>query len=108
MVIGRRGEDWTPSEVETVLEAYFAMLEWQLTRKEFKKVEVIVDLQGRLPTRTRGSIERKLSNVSAVLEENGYVWLKGYTPLANYQRSLVGRVNDWLSDHPDVRNRLGP
>ena len=41
-----------------------------------------------MPARTTGSIEFKLSNISAVLEEVHEPWIDGYKPYHNYQGAL--------------------
>ena len=52
--------------------------------------------------RKPGSIERKLQNVSAVLDEIGIPWIQGYKPLAHYQDSLVAVVEQQLLRHPEL------
>jgi hypothetical protein len=42
--------------------------------------------------RSEGSIERKLQNISAVLDLLGVQWINGYKPLAHYQDALVSAV----------------
>src|ERR1700686_2713426 len=46
--------------------------------------------------RSEGSIERKLQNVSAVLDLLGVQWINGYKPLAHYQEALVSAVERLL------------
>ena len=41
-----------------------------------------------LDRRTKGSIERKHQNISAVLHEVGCPFIGGYKPLGNYQALL--------------------
>jgi hypothetical protein len=50
-----------------------------------------------LKGRTKGSIERKHQNISAVLIEAGYPYVDGYKPLRNYQALLREIVLDRLS-----------
>ena len=42
--------------------------------------------------RSEGSIERKLQNISAVLDVLGAQWINGYKPLAHYQDALAAAV----------------
>jgi hypothetical protein len=106
MVIGQPGTPWTPSEVETALEAYFAMLQLHLEAREFSKSEFRTDVAAKLPTRTESSVEMKWSNISAVLDERGLTWLEGYKPLANYQASLAEAVDDWLERNPELQQLI--
>jgi hypothetical protein len=80
--------DWTPRENRILVRAYFWLLAEERRRLVPKKVELLRKLAAQLPRRSRGSIEFKLENVSAVLNEMGYSWIEGYKPAANYQVPL--------------------
>lgn len=54
-------------------------------------------MQNLLSGRTRGSVERKHQNVSAVLIELGYPYIDGYKPLGNCQELLARVVQERLS-----------
>ena len=58
------------------------------------KTDVVRRLQAFMPARTTGSIEFKLSNISAVLEEVHEPWIDGYKPYHNYQGALRTAVLD--------------
>ena len=64
------------------------MLSKELRGVAFNKAEHNRGLQQLLPKRTRGSVERKHQNISAVLLELGYPYIDGYKPLGNYQELL--------------------
>jgi len=86
-------KDWDSKEIEAVARAYFCMLGEQIAGSEFSKKEVIARLQlGDLAARNRSSIERKLSNVSAILDEIGAPWVRGFKPLSHFQKALRDRV----------------
>jgi hypothetical protein len=51
--------------------------------------------------RSEGSLERKLQNISAVLDVLGAQWINGYKPLAHYQDALVAAVERNLGREPD-------
>ncbi len=91
---------WTDKENDRVVASYFAMLVEDLAGRRYSKVENNRKLQ-ELTGRTHGSIEYKLQNVSAVLRLLGEVWIPGYKPAGNFQRSLVDAVERWLDEHPD-------
>ena len=55
-----------------------------------------------LTGRSRGSIEFKHQNISAVLLRIGMPWIEGYKPMANFQRALVDGVERRLAASPDV------
>lgn len=103
------GRKWTDAENDLIVATYFAMLEHDLKGRPYSKAEHNRRLQGETG-RTRGSIEYKLQNVSAVLRMSGEVWIPGYKPASNYQHSLIDAVYRWLDtnrsfvDRPLVTN----
>jgi uncharacterized protein DUF3883 len=98
---GVAGTPWTESEISAVVAGYFQMLAWERAGVPYNKAEN----RRRLMTtvrRTEGSIERKLQNISAVLDVLGAQWINGYKPLAHYQDALVAAVERNLGREPDV------
>ena len=85
-------ESWSRKEVEIAVADYLDMLSKELRGLGFNKAEHNRGLQQLLPMRTRGSIERKHQNISAVLLELGYPYIDGYKPLGNYQELLRDAV----------------
>lgn len=104
---GGTGRPWTRHEVVLAVAAYLDMLHRELRGEHYVKSEVVRGLEPLLPDRSRPSIERKLQNISAVLDEDGLDWIDGYKPLAHYQRDLrdavleaVGhRISQALADY---------
>lgn len=107
MALGKAGQPWTDDEVGIALKAYFRMLGWQLDGREFVKADVREEIADELPARSKKSIELKWCNISAVLDQIDLPWVEGYRPLPNIQRSLVGAVAAWLTEHPSLRTQLG-
>jgi Domain of unknown function (DUF3883) len=89
-------EDWKREEVEAAITDYFDMLAKELRSEPFNKAEHNRRLQKIVPARSRGSIEKKHQNISAVLLELGYPYINGYKPLRNYQAMLGGIVEERL------------
>lgn len=85
---GRRGEPWTREEIEAAVAAYVSMLQGEISGIPYVKSDVVRELQPMLPERSRPSIERKMQNISAVLDQEGWDWIDGYKPLGHYQRDL--------------------
>jgi hypothetical protein len=52
--------------------------------------------------RTHRSVEFKHQNISAVLEEMGLPWIIGYKPKRNYQASIFGTIDRYLSSNEDI------
>lgn len=89
--------DWTRSEVEATVADYRAMLALELKGGQFNKAERNRNLQRLLDGRSRGSIERKHQNISAIMRELEYPYIKGYKPLRNYQELLFQVVKDQVA-----------
>lgn len=71
---------------------YFDMLLLELSGQKYSKAGHNRGLQRVLDGRSRGSIEFKHQNVSAVLRDLGHPWIAGYKPMANYQELLFDAV----------------
>jgi hypothetical protein len=89
-------DHWSREEVEAIVSDYFDMLAKELRREDFNKAEHNRNLQKFLVNRTKGAIERKHQNISAVLIELGYPYIDGYKPLRNYQDLLSEVVQERL------------
>ncbi|QFT78872.1 DUF3883 domain-containing protein [Erythrobacter sp. THAF29] len=91
---------WSDTEIDLIVADYFAMLWDELGGKAFNKAEHNRALQG-VVSRSRGSIEFKHQNISAVLLGLGQPWIEGYKPAANFQNALVDGVLRWLDSKPE-------
>lgn len=90
-------ENWSREEVEAIIADYFSMLEMELIGQSFNKAEHNRHLQKILSNRTKGSIERKHQNISALMIELGFPYIDGYKPLGNYQELLREVLLDQLA-----------
>ncbi len=91
---------WSDSEIDLIVADYFAMLRMELAGEAVNKATRNRGLQQLVP-RSRGSIEFKHQNISAVMLGLGQPWIEGYMPAANFQNALVDGVLRWLDKHPD-------
>ena len=82
---------WTDDEIQRTVDVYFQMLTLELAGESYTKAEFRRDAE-RDVHRSPAAIEYKFSNVSAVLDELGAVWIPGYKPLRNVQ----GRLRDFV------------
>ena len=92
-------DTWNDTEIGLMVADYFAMLADELGGKTFNKAEHNRALQEIIP-RSRGSIEFKHQNISAVLLRLGQPWIEGYKPAANFQNALVDGVLRCLDTRP--------
>ncbi len=96
------GTDWTATENEVVVESYFRMLRAHLTEQPYVKRREYESVQRRTG-RTRGSVERKYQNISAVLMELGAGdFVRGYVPSRNVQQALRDAVSERWRQEPDI------
>lgn len=82
---------WSRLECEAIIEDYFSMLAKELAGQSFSKAKHNRNLQPLLNDRSKGSIEYKHQNISAVLLKHGHTCIAGYEPAWNYQ-SLLEQV----------------
>ena len=68
------------------------MLKLELAARPYVKKSFIREALGELPARTRGAVEYKYQNISAVLHDAGHSWVKGYKPAKNAQQELRHEV----------------
>jgi hypothetical protein len=84
--------DWSDTENDLVVADYFDMLHIDLAGNPYNKAERNRNLQSLLIGRSRGSVEFKHQNISAVLLGLGEPWIPGYKPASRFQLSLVDAV----------------
>ena len=83
-----RGDTWSKIECEAIVADYIDMLFRECRGEPFNKAKHRRNLQNKLNNRSIGSIEFKHQNISAILLEEGHVYIRGYQPAKNYQRML--------------------
>jgi hypothetical protein len=97
---GKSGQDWTRQEVELIVADYLAMLSSELVGQPFNKAQRRRNLRRHLPNRSEASIEFKHANISAVMLELGFPYIRGYQPRKNFQRGmLVDEVQRQIAGH---------
>lgn len=96
------GEVWSSLENDVVVSAYLDMLERELRGEPFTK-SLINESVRRQISRSRGSVEYKFQNVSAVLIELGHPYIRGYKAASNFQDSLRDAVLAHVDASPSLR-----
>lgn len=75
---------WSEGEIRACVECYAEMWRADRTARQVNKADhVRALLQGPLRKRTKGAIEYRFANISAVMVEAGAPFLPGYVPAAN-------------------------
>ncbi|MEX0618629.1 MAG: DUF3883 domain-containing protein [Pseudohongiellaceae bacterium] len=98
------GWDWL--ECEACVQDYFSMLFKEMHGMPYSKTKHREGLASKLNGRSKGSIEFKHQNISAVLVEMGFPYISGYKPRFNYQAQLREVVLAHLAAHQDEIDTL--
>ncbi len=102
--MSKAGTTWSFDEIDTIFADYLAMLQIELEGGSYNKAERNLKLQGEIG-RSKGSIEYKHQNISAVMERLGLPFILGYKPARNYQAMLFDTIARQL-DRGEIANRL--
>jgi len=92
------GRPWKDDELDAIVADYFSMLRAELSQQPYIKSHHSAVLMEQIG-RTHRSVEFKHQNISAVLEEMGLPWIVGYKPKRNYQASIFGAIDRYLSSN---------
>ena len=99
--------NWSEREVELIIIDYLDMLVSELSGERYNKAEHNRVLRNYLDDRSRGSVEMKHMNISAVMTELGYPCIDGYRPAWNYQRNVLPDIlQEKIAEHQKLQNIL--
>ena len=109
------GDTWSRVECEAIVADYIDMFSRECRREPFNKTEHRRVLQKKLDDRSDSSIEFKHRNISAILLEEGHVYIRGYRPAKNYQgilrEAVVKRLaiggNNLIEQEDKLNQELG-
>jgi hypothetical protein len=95
-----RNAPWSIDELDAIVADYFAMLDLETRGHPYVKTARNLALRDAGVNRTKGSVEMKHQNISAVLMEMGMPWIDGYKPAVNYQEAIIEAIGRHLG-RPD-------
>ena len=98
------GTPWQAAELDEIVADYFAMLTAELSGTPYSKLAHSKALMARIG-RTHRSVEFKHQNISAVLDELGLPWIRGYIPKRNYQGAIFDAIERYLMGSPSILDR---
>jgi hypothetical protein len=98
--------DWSRAEVAAAVDDYFEMLILELAGKRYSKAQHYRALIPRLDGRTKGAIEKKHENISAILRDLDHPWIFGCKPYGNYQRLLFEVVDRRVNSDKSLADRI--
>ncbi|KKX58354.1 HNH endonuclease signature motif containing protein [Pseudomonas putida] len=91
--------DWSVSEIKAAVDAYLKMLALELSGQKFVKTKVNLALrETALPTRTKGSVEFRMQNISTVLMKMDREFIKGYKPAKNVGSNVEQLIQAALTE----------
>ena len=96
---------WSYAEIQPTVTAYFAMLQAELAGLPYIKANFNREVQD-ATGRSRGAVDYKFENISAVLSEIGLPYVLGYKPYGNYQSALRTEVERFLAHDPEIARLL--
>ena len=96
---------WSDAEIQPAVIAYFAMLRAELAGQPYVKADFNREVQA-ATGRSRGAVEYKFENISAVLRDIGLPYVQGYKPHGNYQGALRAEVERFLARDPEIPRLL--
>lgn len=91
--MGDAGSHWSGEENRVTARAYVELLCAELQDQRLVKAELNRRVQ-QATGRSKGAVEFKFQNISAVLQDLTHPWVEGYKPATNYQDSLRDAVLD--------------
>ncbi|MDA0313275.1 MAG: HNH endonuclease signature motif containing protein [Gemmatimonadetes bacterium] len=76
--------DWSYAEIRATVDAYLRLRAAESSGRPLVKAEVNRELrESALKGRTKGSVEFRMQNISAILDDLGLQWVQGYKPAVN-------------------------
>ncbi len=94
--VKRVGHDWSDGEISSTVASYMQMLRREAVQEPYVKTEYNKALREELTERTKGAVEMKHQNISAVLNDLGLPFILGYKPLGNVQLRLRQEVQEYV------------
>lgn len=92
--------DWSREEVEAIVADYLQMLTMELAGQAYNKTQHRQHLSVKLNARSESSIEFKHANISAVMIELGFPYIRGYQPRGNFQNLVIEVVLQQTTSYP--------
>ena len=100
--------EWSQQEIDASVEAYMQMLSKELKAEKYNKAAVNRKLrEGELFKRSRGSLEMRMCNISAVLGAKGLRYIDGYKPRSNVGTRVTTMIEESIKRFKDANLGAG-
>jgi len=94
----KSSSDWSDLEIQAAVDAYLSMLSREQNGQPINKAhENRVLREGALASRTKGSVEFRMQNISTVLVELGRTRIDGYKPAKNVGANVAKSIREALN-----------
>ncbi|ASN81372.1 HNH endonuclease [Deinococcus ficus] len=94
------GKRWSEVELAAAVESYLTMLQLENTQTPYGKAAYNQKLRnGPLKDRSKGAVEHRMANISAVLRGMGYEYIDGYKPLGNVGSRVASTITKLFASH---------
>lgn len=98
-------ETWKDSEIDACVRTYLWMRDVEVEGYTPKKTRVREALlAGPMSNRSHGSIEYRFQNISAVLDQHGEDWVKGYKPAKNVGSETASKIEEFIDAYASNRH----
>ena len=95
--------DWSQAEIDASVDAYIGMLYKERNGQRYNKAEIRRHLiAGDLSSRSHGSIEMRMCNISSVLNGQNKPYIDGYKPLPNVGSNVITMIEESLNRYPSL------
>ncbi|WP_420418336.1 hypothetical protein [Pacificispira sp.] len=99
MADNEKANAWSDAELKASVIAYLEMLYHEQNGVPYSKAQYRRRLvSGPIAERTEGSIEYRMQNISAVLQDLGHSWIEGYKPAQNVGEKVKAKLGSILSE----------
>ncbi|MFC1654641.1 HNH endonuclease [Myxococcota bacterium] len=96
-VVDSESEEWADEELEAAVDAYVMMLRKELEGEPYNKAEVNRSLRtSELSKRSKGSVEFRMQNISAVFQDLCHPIVEGYLPRGNVGTEVSERIKSFI------------
>lgn len=93
-------EDWNDTELEVCVRQYWKAVKSKGTEREVDRAAFVRGaLKGGLKARGAGAVQRRMCNISAVLEARGLPYVMGWLPLRNVGSGVTPRIEAMLEKY---------
>ena len=104
-----KDKNWSKEEIVASVDAYFDIFRRVKSEEKFVMTKVLKDLiRTAIPRRNQGSVEQRMSNISAVLIEIGMPWCEKFKPRKNVgtkvKQVIVERIYQLNLKYSDLRD----